>query len=109
MDSLGFAPAKNGAGVDRCNVVSAFSQQDGGLDTVEANRQLGFKDDERTYECVDFILRDMGIKVSPPISSSAFLPSHLVGLFSRSRVTAILDDPLVRQELRERAPRNQSI
>lgn len=39
-----------------------FSQDDG-LDTVDANRRLGFKDDERSYECVDFILRDMGIEV----------------------------------------------
>lgn len=109
MGPLGFAPAKNGAGVDRCKVVSAFSQQDGGLDTVEANRQLGFKDDERTYECVDFILRDMGIKVSPPISSSAFLPSHLCGALYTLTCYGDLDDPLLRQELRERAPRNQSI
>lgn len=42
--------------------------QDGGLDTVDANRRLGFKDDHRSYECVDYILRDMGVKVSvsPP-------------------------------------------
>lgn len=41
-----------------------FSSQDDGLDTVDANRRLGFKDDQRSYECVDFILRDMGVKVS---------------------------------------------
>ena len=33
------------------------------MDTVDANRRLGFKDDERTYECVEPILRDMGLKV----------------------------------------------
>lgn len=30
---------------------------------MDANRRLGFKDDQRSYECVAFILQDMGIKV----------------------------------------------
>lgn len=42
---------------------SVCTLQDGGADTVDANRRLGFKDDERTYECVKYILQDMGIKV----------------------------------------------
>lgn len=96
-------PAKSGASVDCCMYVSAASvltQQDGGLDTVEANRQLGFKDDERTYECVDFILRDMGIKVSPRIASTASIfRSHLAWCFFFSRVLTILDGL---QRLRER-------
>ena len=35
--------------------------QDKGFDTVEANHQLGFKADERTYEVVEFILKYFGI------------------------------------------------
>ena len=33
-----------------------------GLDTVQANHQLGFKTDERSYEVVEFILEHFGIK-----------------------------------------------
>lgn len=43
--------------------MAAYALQDGGLDTVDANRHLGFDDDLRSYEAVDYILADMGIKV----------------------------------------------
>ncbi|CAM9171159.1 unnamed protein product [Choristocarpus tenellus] len=53
---------QEGRGIGLANKVAAYALQDGGLDTVDANRRLGFKDDQRSYECVDFILRDMDIK-----------------------------------------------
>ena len=33
-----------------------------GLDTVEANHQLGFKEDERTYETVSGMIKFLAIK-----------------------------------------------
>lgn len=44
--------------------MAAYALQDGGLDTVDANRHLGFEDDLRSYEAVEYILADMGVKVS---------------------------------------------
>ena len=40
----------------------ACGLQEGGLDTVDANRALGFPDDCREYTSVHNILRDLGVK-----------------------------------------------
>jgi GTP cyclohydrolase II len=53
---------QEGRNIGLLNKVNAYALQDSGLDTVEANHQLGFKDDERTYEIVEFILEHFGIK-----------------------------------------------
>lgn len=53
---------QEGRNIGLLNKVNAYNLQDLGLDTIEANHQLGFKADERTYEMVDFILDDFGIK-----------------------------------------------
>ena len=51
--------------------------QDEGLDTIEANHQLGFKADERTYEIVDFILKHFGIEKINLLTNN---PKKLSGL-----------------------------
>jgi len=52
---------QEGRNIGLLNKVNAYALQDKGFDTIEANHQLGFKADERTYEVVEFILKYFGI------------------------------------------------
>ena len=53
---------QEGRGIGLSNKIKAYSLQDKGLDTVEANHQLGFKEDERTYETVSDMVKFLAIK-----------------------------------------------
>ena len=52
---------QEGRNIGLLNKINAYALQDKGANTIEANHQLGFRADERTYEIVTTILHHFNI------------------------------------------------
>lgn len=70
---------QEGRGIGLVNKLHAYNLQEDGLDTVDANLQLGFQDDVRDYGVGAQILRDMGISKMRLMSNNPTKRAGLIG------------------------------
>ncbi|MBK5934920.1 GTP cyclohydrolase II [Rhodovulum imhoffii] len=78
---------QEGRGIGLANKMRAYSLQDQGFDTVEANHRLGFEDDERDFRIGAGILREMGFSAVRLLTNNPakirMMQAHGIGVVER--------------------------
>jgi GTP cyclohydrolase II len=83
---------QEGRGIGLLNKIRAYSLQDGGLDTVDANLALGFRDDERDYAIAAHMLASLTIRSVRLLTNNPKKVSELerYGMPIRARVPHVI-------------------
>ena len=82
---------QEGRNIGLLNKVNAYKLQDEGFNTVQANLKLGFKEDERDYRAIGFILNDLGVKKVQLVTNNPKKINYVesIGVQITKRISAI--------------------
>jgi GTP cyclohydrolase II len=85
---------QEGRGIGLGNKVRAYALQQEGVDTVDANRILGFADDARRYDVAAAMLRDLGVRrVSLMTNNPGKVQGLVEGGIEVAEVVALKGEP----------------
>lgn len=82
---------QEGRDIGLLNKINAYALQDRGFNTIEANHQLGFAADERTYEIVTFILNHYNIKKIKLLTNNPDKINSISGVEIVERIPIIIE------------------
>lgn len=84
---------QEGRNIGLLNKVNAYCLQDKGRNTIEANLELGFKEDERNYKIVKHIFNDLNIKKIKLITNNPHKIEYIksIGVQIIERIPAITE------------------
>jgi len=89
---------QEGRNIGLLNKINAYALQDQGLNTIEANHQLGFAADERTYEIVTTILEHFKIKKIRLLTNNPAKINSLENIDIIERLPIIIDSNIHSEE-----------
>lgn len=81
---------QEGRDIGLLNKINAYALQDQGYNTIEANHQLGFAADERSYEMVGFILNHFGIEKIKLLTNNPNKLSEISGVEIVERLPIVM-------------------
>ncbi|KAB7887128.1 GTP cyclohydrolase II [Poseidonibacter ostreae] len=84
---------QEGRNIGLLNKVNAYCLQDKGRNTIEANLELGFKEDERNYKIVKHIFNDLNIKKIKLITNNPHKIDYInsIGVEIVERIPAVTE------------------
>ena len=103
---------QEGRGIGLANKIAAYALQDEGMDTVDANINLGFEDEGREYFAVPDILRDLGIQSIHLLTNNPYKIERLSQLgvtITERRPIQIPSNPYNQRYLRSKKDRMRHI
>lgn len=82
---------QEGRNIGLLNKINAYALQDKGYNTIEANHQLGFSADERSYEIVTFILNHFNIDKIKLLTNNPDKINSISGVEIVERIPIIME------------------